>query len=144
MNILKKSGVLLLIMLLSNCNLGDVLTTKDDLTLPEIEEFIGTPLPSEAINIHFATSAAIDRVVYLRFDLPKDGIPGLLSSLGITAPLGDNFKSLYNIPRLEWWQPDQVTSYQGTSQIINFMGYDMLVVELNDDTVTIYLRVTTL
>jgi hypothetical protein len=143
MNILKKIGVLLLIMLLSNCNLGDVLTTKDDLTLLEIELFIGTPLPSGAINIHFATSVAIDRVVYLRFDLPKDEIPVLLSSLRITAPLRDNFNVLYNISRLEWWQPDQVTNYQGTSQIINFKGYDMLVVELNDDTVTIYLSVTT-
>ena len=95
---IKRIGLLLLwIIALSSC--------VNDLTLLEMEEFIGAPLPSNAKNIRSYTQVGIDRTVYLRFDLPKDDVLTLLDSLGITSL--EDFSTLHNHPSLEWWRPEQ-------------------------------------
>jgi hypothetical protein len=134
MNILNRIGMIVLIMFLSNC--------VNDLTLSGIEKFIDTPLPSRATNVHFHSELGIDRIVLLRFDLPKDDVPVFLSSLGITSFM--SYSTLHDSPHIEWWQPEQaeqIGSYQAAYHRINSKGVHILIAELSDDMVVVYLEV---
>jgi hypothetical protein len=115
------------------------------LTLPEIEDVIGSPLPSEATNIHFATRAGRGVVVRVRFDIPESDLSSFLNSFGFTSSVREEYDQIlpFNVFSDEWWQLDEAKPYTGAFQKINNKAFWVLVQDQDDDIVTVYIMVAT-
>lgn len=85
----------------------------------EIEERAHLKLPERARDLQVEViGGGMDDAIYLRFDLPTEELPALVSSAGL-AELSTTrrFVRNYTGSKLSWWQPDAIEPFQSGNVI---------------------------
>jgi len=121
-------------------------------TLSEVEEEIAIDLPDSATDLQYSHARFFELNVYLRFNLPPDDLPELLSQIcqGEFA-LEDGFVSRYISSEASsnpsWFnpEPDAMTAYSGGDcRIITkqqLYTYSILIDESDDNLHEVFLSV---
>lgn len=103
---------------LAGCDLFNPLGGRSDYSVSDAAAFLGVPFPANAADIHVYSEAGIDRIVYVRFNLPVGEVAGYVAALGLApAEVGvAPFPRTLDAPRAaaSWWTPGRATQYQGT------------------------------
>lgn len=113
--------------------------------IQEVQGFIGALLPDEAADVRFATQSSAARIVWLRFNLPRDAdITPFLQAAGITDPLRDGFTP-FPAPNLHevaysWWEPATATTFDGLYWNTGDKIIEVLVDRSDDALQVVYVR----
>lgn len=132
-------GIAFLFVIL-NCGVG---ISNSGMSLKEVEVFIGAELPSAATDIHYKSEEGIDRIVYLRFQLPAEHVEQFLASINFNETLqaSDQPFPATAGSDLEWWLKSRPKSFAGGSATSGNQVQEVLVDRSDPAVQTIYLRV---
>lgn len=86
----------------------------------EIEKRARLKLPERVRDLQVEViSGGMDDAIYLRFEVPTEELPGLVSGAGLTEPLSSTrrFVRDYTGSKLSWWKPDEIDPFQSGNLI---------------------------
>lgn len=110
--------------------------------------FIGSPLPAGVTDVHVAGESALDTIVLVRFDAPREDVVAWLAELGITESLEPGYSPFYSSgPSLseaaDWWEAPPADStevdYSGLYQQVGAKYYSVVVTPLENGLVRVHL-----
>lgn len=133
-------GGIAILSVILNCCVG---IGNSSMSLNEVEDFIGAELPSAATGIHYKSDEGIDRIVYLRFQLPGEDVEQFLASINFNETLQASSQPFPATAGsdLEWWLKNRPKSFAGGSTISGNQVQEVLVDRSDPAVQTIYLRV---
>lgn len=111
-----------------------------------VQAFIGAEFPETATNVYTVGESALDTFVAVRFDVPIEDLQPYLNEIGISEEFvqGNSPFSITDLPisgATDWWQiaESETMDYSGLSDFVSPKSYNIMIVNLDDETVRIYM-----
>ncbi len=104
--------LLLILLTATSCRLLDTdLLAPSVQSLPQVEDFVSAPLPTDATAIQFAVKGFTDLLIQLRFTAPANEVTTFLDTLGIALTPGTTPRPTPPPTDPSWWTPSTAQSY---------------------------------
>ncbi|GAB5492176.1 MAG: hypothetical protein Phog2KO_23910 [Phototrophicaceae bacterium] len=117
-----------------------------ELDADAVQDFIGAEFPETAENVYIVGESALDTFVAARFDIAIDDLQPYLNEIGISEefvqgelPFLTTSLPIFGTP--DWWQVSEAETmdYSGLSEFVSPNHYNILIINLDDETVRIYM-----
>lgn len=131
---MKFLSLLLILLTATSCRLLDMdFLASSVQTLPQVEDFVGAPLPTDATEVEFNVKGFTDLLIQLRFSASAEEVTSFLDTLDIALTPGAT--PLPTAPPTDpsWWMPNTAQSYaEGSLDNVDHNRFYQVIVDQSD------------